>query len=180
MSMLRTTELAAEGNTNPLLPNGTFIVEALVFALILFIIWRFVVPPIKKVMAERHDRAQKTIDDNNEATARYRQAEERLNEALHEARTESARIRDEARAEGQQIIDELRGEAREESDRIQRRGAAELAAQREQAVTELRSRVADFSTTLANRVVGEDVSSSTGYRSEIDAFTAEHGSGGDA
>lgn len=178
--MTQTTQLAAGENANPLLPNGTFFVEAIIFGIILLVIWRFVVPPIKKAMSERHDRAQQTIDDNNAATRRYREAEQRLNESLHEARSESARIRDEARGEGQQILDEMRQQAREESDRIQRRGAAELAAQREQAVADLDTRVGEFSTTLANRVVGEDVSVAAGYRSEIDAFSRERHDGGDA
>jgi F-type H+-transporting ATPase subunit b len=177
--MMRTTDLAAGSSANPLLPNGTFIVEAIIFGVVLLVIWRWVVPPIKKAMAERHDRAQKAIEDNNEATARYRQAEERLTESLHEARAESTRIRDEARAEGQRILDGMRDEARAESDRIQRRGAAELAAQREQAVSELDPRVGEFATTLANRVTGEDVSSSSGYRAEVDAFSASHRNGGE-
>ena len=43
-----TRVLAAEENSNFLVPNATFFVELLLFLVILFIFWRFIVPPLTR------------------------------------------------------------------------------------------------------------------------------------
>jgi F-type H+-transporting ATPase subunit b len=146
----------AEG-VNPLIPNGTFIVELVIFAIVLWVIWKVILPPIQKVLQDRHDMVQKTIDDNREATKRFAAARERHNETLAEARAESGKIRDEARSRGQAVLDEFRQRAQAEADDVRHAGEQQLAAQREQILGELRGRVGDLSSALATRVVGEDV-----------------------
>jgi F-type H+-transporting ATPase subunit b len=146
----------AEGG-NPLLPNATFFVELIIFVIVLFVMWKVILPPIQKVLKDRHDMVQKTTDDNRAATKRFTAARERHNETLAEARAESGKIRDEARGRGQAVLDEFRQRAQASADDVQREGAAQLAEQRDQVLGELRGGVGDLSSALAGRVVGEDV-----------------------
>lgn len=147
----------AEGG-NPLLPNATFFVELIIFVIVLFVMWKVILPPIQKVLKDRHDMVEKTVEDNRAATKRFAAARERHNETLAEARAESGKIRDEARSRGQAVLDEFRQRAQAGADDVQRDGAAQLATQREQVLGELRGRVGELSSALAGRVVGEDVS----------------------
>lgn len=165
--------LAAEGNSNFLLPNGTFLAELLIFAVVLYVIWQYVLPPVQKALRERNDMVQRTLDQTREATERFEAAREKYAEALTEARTESARIRDEARAEGQRVVDEMRERAQAEADEIRRRGEEQLAAQREQATRDLYAQVGPLATTLAGRVLGEDVSADARHRETVDRFVSE-------
>jgi F-type H+-transporting ATPase subunit b len=167
--------LAESGNSNFLLPNGTFFAEIIVFAIVLLVIWRYVLPPVQKALRDRHDMVQRQLDESRQAGERYEAAKERYAEALAEARAESARIRDEARADGQRVIDEMRQRADGEVAEIQRRGEEQLAAQREQATRELYSHVGGLSTTLASRVLGEDVSADSRRRETVEAFLSELG-----
>jgi F-type H+-transporting ATPase subunit b len=146
----------AEGG-NPLLPNATFFVELIIFVIVLYVMWKVILPPIQKVLKDRHDMVQKTTEDNRAATKRFADARERHNETLAEARAESGKIRDEARARGQAVLDEFRQRAQASADDVQREGASQLAAQRERVLGELRGRVGELSSALAGRVVGEDV-----------------------
>lgn len=57
--MSREVLAQSEGGNNFLLPNGTFFVELIIFLLVLFVIWRFVLPPVQKAMADRHDTLQR-------------------------------------------------------------------------------------------------------------------------
>ena len=59
------TDVEADGNF--LIPNGTFFAELLIFLIVLGVIWFFVVPPIRKVLAEREDRVSQTTANNKEA-----------------------------------------------------------------------------------------------------------------
>ena len=57
--MLTPLALAAaeeeEGTSNFLIPNGTFFVELGAFALLFFLLARYVIPPINKAMTARQD-----------------------------------------------------------------------------------------------------------------------------
>ncbi|HEY3609219.1 MAG TPA: F0F1 ATP synthase subunit B [Pseudonocardiaceae bacterium] len=156
---MHTTDLAAG---NLLIPNGTFIAELIIFAIVLFIMWRFVVPPIVKAMQDRADRVATTAKEQEAATAKLAEAEARYDTALADARKQAGDIRAEARAEGQRTLNELRGQATEQADGIRERGDAELAAQRERALRELHGHVNELSTALAGRIVGTELASSRG------------------
>ncbi len=67
MTELTTTILAAEeggGQSNFLVPNGTFFAVLLIFLITLAVIWKWVVPPVGKVLAAREAMLAKTAADN--------------------------------------------------------------------------------------------------------------------
>src|SRR5437763_6817984 len=122
---------AAETN-NFLIPNGTFLVELIIFAIVLIVLGWYVGPAVAKALRDREEMVEKTIAESQEANAKLTAAEQRYQEALAEARAESGRIRETARAEGQRTLDELREAAHTEAGQVFERGAEELASQREQ------------------------------------------------
>ena len=165
-------EVLAAGD-NFLIPNGTFIGELVIFAIVLLVIWRFVLPPVQKALKDREDMVRKEAEQSRQAAERFEQAEAKYNEALAEARAESASIRDTARAEGQRILDEMRQRAQAEADQIVQRGDEQLAAQRAQVVAELRSHVGELSTTLAGRVVGGELAPAARSNANVDRILGE-------
>jgi len=164
---MHTTDLAAG---NLLIPNGTFIVELIIFAIVLVIMWRFVVPPVVKALQDRADRVARTASERDEATAKLAEAEARYESALSDARKMAGDIRGEARAEGQRVLAELRDQASEQADAVRRRGEAEMAAQRERALRELQGHIGDLSTILAGRVVGAELPTNGRHAETVAAF----------
>lgn len=165
---MQTMQVAA--GVNPLIPNGTFFVELIIFLIVLLVMWRVILPPIQKALKDRHDMVQQTIDDNREATRQLTAAREKKQETLAEARAESGTIRDEARTRGQAVLDEFRGRAEAEAAEVRQAGERQLAEQREQVVADLHGRIGRFSETLANRVVGTDVTTGNGHRAIVDEY----------
>lgn len=145
------------GQSNFLIPNGTFFVEVIILLVVLGIVWRFIVPPIRKAMQERHDRVQRQLEESDRASKRFVEADERYREALSEARNESSKIRDEARSEGNRAIEELRETANSEVAQTRQRGEEQLAEQRERVGNELRDSVGELSARLAGRVLDTDL-----------------------
>jgi F-type H+-transporting ATPase subunit b len=139
---------------NFLLPNGTIFVETIILLAVLFIFFRYIVPPIRKAMAERNEMVQRSVDEGRAAAEKFRQAEERYQDALAEARTEAGRIRDTARAEGQQTLDELRARASAEVADLRQEATEQLERERERVLSDLDPHVRGIATDLANRVVG--------------------------
>jgi F-type H+-transporting ATPase subunit b len=168
-----THNLAAGGGDIFLLPNATFFVELLIFLLVLGVVWRYIVPPVKKAMNERQALIRRQIEESEKARKRLEEAEERYQQALNEARTEAAKIRETARADAQSIKEELREQADQEVSRIRERAEEQLATQREQVVRELRSELGELAVTLASRIVGESLDDDSRRAATVDRFLDE-------
>ena len=145
---------AGGGGGNFLIPNGTFFVELAIFLIVLGVIWKFVVPPIMKVLGERDAMIAKTLTDNRDSAEQFAAAHADYEAAMGKARREASGIRDEARAEGRKIVEEMRGRASEEAALTLQRAAEELKQQADGIAGDLRSSVAQLSVTLASRVLG--------------------------
>ncbi|MGH3794910.1 MAG: F0F1 ATP synthase subunit B [Pseudonocardiaceae bacterium] len=167
------TVAAGGGGNLFLIPNATFFVELLIFLLVLAVLWRYVVPPVKRAMTERQEMIRKQIVESEQARNRLQQAEARYKEALTEARVEAAKIREAARADAQAIKDEMRQQADQEVARIQQRGEEQLATQREQVVRELRAEVGRLAVELASRIVGESLTDDARRAGTVDRFLEE-------
>ncbi len=167
--MSRTNEAAS----NFLVPNATFIVELAVFALILFLLARYVIPPINKAMAERQDRIRQQFEESEQAKAAAEAAEREFREQLSDARYDAARIREEAREQGATIVAEMREQAQTEAQRIIAAANAQMEASRQRVLTELRAEVGDLAVTLAGRIVGESLEDDTRQQRTVERFLSE-------
>lgn len=162
-----------EGDSIFLIPNGTFWVELLIFLVVFGVIWRYVVPPVKRAMTERQDMVRRQIEESRETRERLDAADAKYRELLGEARTEAAKIRDEARAEAGKIKADLREQAEREVAQIRQRGEEQLASQREQVMRQLRNEIGQLSVSLASRIVGESMEDEARRRGTVDRFIAE-------
>jgi len=80
--------LAAEeggGTSNFLIPNGTFFVVLLIFLITLAVIWKWVVPPVSKVLAEREAMLAKTAADNRKSAEQVAAAQADYDETMADA-----------------------------------------------------------------------------------------------
>ena len=162
---------AAEEAHNPLLPPvGEIIIGLIAFAVVLFVVYKFVAPAFEKAFVARRDAIEGGIERAEAMQAEAKAALEQYRAQLAEARTEAAQIRDQARAEGQQILEELRAQAQEESARIIARGEEQLAASRQQVVNQLRGEIGALAVDLAGRVVGESLEDQARRSGTVDRF----------
>jgi F-type H+-transporting ATPase subunit b len=154
--------LAAEeggGQSNFLVPNGTFFAVLLIFLITLGVITKWVVPPVSKVLAAREAMLAKTAADNRKSAEQVAAAQADYDETMAGARSEASSIRDEARNAGRQVVDEKRAEAGDEVAQTVRQADSELSDQRASTQTELQSSVDGLAATLASRILGVDVKS---------------------
>lgn len=159
--------------SNFLVPNATFFAEVFAFLVILFVLGRYVLPPLRKAMNERQGIIDQQIADADAAKASLAEAQAEYQRALAEARTEATKIRDSARADAIRIADEVRAAAQEESARIVARGEEQLANQRRTVVRELRAEIGTLAVDLAGKIVGESLVDEARSRGTVDRFLAE-------
>lgn len=160
MTELTTTILAAEeggGQSNFLVPNGTFFAVLLIFLITLAVIWKWVVPPVGKVLAAREAMLAKTAADNRKSAGQLAAAQADYDEKMAGARSEASAIRDGARTAGRKVIDEKRAEASGEVASTLQDAEHRLSQQGAATQTELYSSVDGLSATLASKILGVDV-----------------------
>jgi F-type H+-transporting ATPase subunit b len=157
---------------NFLVPDATFIAEFIAFLLILWVLGRYVLPPIQKAIRERQELIRKQVEDSEEARIKLAEAERAYQNALNEARTEAAQIRENARAEAQRTVEELRAQALEEQARIVARGDEQLASQRASIVRELRAEIGTLAVELSEKIVNQRLADEAQVSVTVDAFLA--------
>lgn len=162
-----------------IIPNGTILAELFAFLIVLFVIRRYVVPPLTKAMDQR----QAVIRDQIESAERTRDEAQRTLEEyraqLADARTEAGRLREEAREQGRAILEDLRGQAQHEAARITAAGESQLASERQQVVTSLRAEIGRLAVDLAEKIVGTTLAEESRQRAVVDRFLDELDARGD-
>jgi F-type H+-transporting ATPase subunit b len=159
--------------SNFLVPNATFFVELFAFALLLFLLAKYVIPPINRAMTRRQDAIREQFAELDEAKSEANAAEEEFKSQIADARHEAARIREEAREQGAAIIAEMRAQAQTEATRIVEHAHTQIEADRKAALASLRSDVGTLATTLAGRIVGESLDDDARQSRVVDRFLSE-------
>lgn len=162
--------LLAAGDSNFLVPDATFIAELVAFALILWVLAKWVVPPINKAMTDRQEKIRTQFDELEQAKADAEAAEEKYESQYTEARHEAARIREEAREQGAQIVAEMRQQAQADAERITAAAHAQIEVERKQAYQQLRADVGGMATSLAGRIIGESLEDDERRRRTVERF----------
>jgi len=168
--MTGNTERIPLAESNFLVPNGTFFVELIAFGIIVYILGKFVIPPINRAMTSRQEAIREQFTELDEAKAQAQATEHEYREQLVEARHEAAKIREQAREEGAQIIAEMRAKAQAESERILQTAHAQVEAERRQVIAQLRAEVGTMATTLAERIVGESLEDDERQQRTVERF----------
>ena len=165
--------LAAETH-NPVVPIWQeIVVGTIAFALLVFVLGRFVWPRMEQTFQARVDAIEGGIARAEAAQAEARALLEQYRAQLAEARTEAARIRDAATADASGIREDMMAKAREEADRIIAATREQLAGERTMIVRELRSNLGDLAVELASRIVGESLADEARRRGTVERFLAE-------
>ncbi|HET7418980.1 MAG TPA: F0F1 ATP synthase subunit B [Candidatus Dormibacteraeota bacterium] len=135
--------------------DGTVVIEAITFLVMLYVLGRWVYPRIvdiaearQRAIAEQLSQAEQARTD---ADARLKDAEARLNDARRSAQS----LIDAAEKSAEQLRQELKAKADEEARRTVENARRQIEAERDQALRAVRSEVADLVVTATEKVIGE-------------------------
>jgi F-type H+-transporting ATPase subunit b len=149
-----------------------FVLVLIIFAILFFLVRKYVVPNFEKNFETRHDAIEGGLERAEKAQAEAQATLEKYKQQLAEARAEAAQIRENARADAQRTLEELRIQAQEESARIVARGEEQLASQRQSVVRELRSEIGTLAVELSEKIVQQRLSDDAQVSATVDAFLA--------
>lgn len=131
--------------------------ELVTFAILLFLLWRYVYPPIRDQILRRQSEIDKAIDEAQKTRAEARELLAEYRRQIEEARGESRRILEEGRKQAEAQRERAKAEAREEGDRIIQRAREEIERERDNALRDVRREVADMVILTSERVIGQEL-----------------------
>ncbi|MBI3691696.1 MAG: F0F1 ATP synthase subunit B/delta, partial [Mycolicibacterium aromaticivorans] len=152
---------------------STFIGQLIGFAVIVAIIWRYVVPPLKNMMANQKEAVRTQLDDSAKAGQRLADADKHHAKRVDEAKTEAKRIVEEARVDAEGITAQLRAQADVEVERIKVQGAQQVQLLRAQLIRQLRQDLGSESVRRAGELVRAHVADSQSQSATVDRFLDE-------
>jgi ATP synthase F0 subunit b/ATP synthase F1 delta subunit len=152
---------------------STFIGQLVGFAVIVFLIWRYVVPPVRRMMANQQETVRKQLEDSAEAKKRLDEAQKAHEKAVERAKAEAKQITEEARSDAQRIVEQLHAQADAEVERIKVQGAQQVRLLRSQLVRQLRGDLGAESVRRAGEIVREHVADTDAQSATVDRFIDE-------
>lgn len=150
-----------------------FVGQLVGFALIVWVIMRYVAPPVKTLMAKQQGEIRDQLAESEQAAKRLAEAKKAHEEAVAQARSEAARIREEARADAQRITAQLREQADAEVERIKQHGVEQIELQRQQLIRALQQELGTAAVGEASELVKRRLSDPDEQSATVDRFLDE-------
>ena len=152
---------------------STFIGQLIGFTIIVWLVWRFVVPPLGRMMAEQQQSIRSQLEEAAAAGERLVEADQAHAKAVTDAQVEAERVTDEARTDAERITGQLRVQAEADSDRIRVQGGQQMDLLRAQTIRQLRSDLGAESVRRAAELIRDHVADPARQSATVDRFLDE-------
>jgi F-type H+-transporting ATPase subunit b/F-type H+-transporting ATPase subunit delta len=152
---------------------ATFLGQLLGFAVIVWLVWRYVVPPVRRLMAARQDTVRQQLADSAAAAERVKEASKAHEKAVEEAKVEAKQVVEEAKADAERIAEQLQAQAEIDAERIKVQGARQVELLRAQLTRQLRLELGHESVRQAGELVRNYVGDPAQQSATVDRFLDE-------
>lgn len=149
---------------------STFLGQLVGFGVIVWIITKYAVPPIKRLMADQKDAVRVQLDESAKATRRLAEADKFHAARVAEGKVEAAEIVADARSDSLRIGDQLRVQADVDAERIKVQGGEQVHLLRSQTIRQLRAELGSESVSRASDLVRAHVSDPQALAATVDRF----------
>ncbi len=149
---------------------STFIGQLVGFAIIIFIVVKWVVPPVRNLMNNQQDAVRAALEDSKSAAEKLANADQMHAKAVEEAKAAGAKLTEEARADSTRIGEQLREQAGTEAERIKAQGEQQIHLLRQQTIRNLRQHLGLESVAKAEEIVRNHVADPGAQSATVDRF----------
>lgn len=146
---------------------------AIVFLVVLFILWRWGFPVIIKMTNDRKAYIDDSLRKAHEANEKLANVKAESETILQETRGKQANILKEANTMRDDIVEKAQSKAREEGNRLLSEAKAEIENQKQAAMNEIRAQVAELSVQVATKILMKELNSEDKQMEMIDRLLDE-------
>ena len=146
---------------------------ALVFIIVLVILWKWGFPVVVKMVNDRKAYIDESLRKAHEANERLANIKVESESILQEARERQAQILKEAAATRDAIVEKAQDKAREEGNRLIAEAKAEIESQKQAAISDIRAQVAELSVKVAEKILRKELGDNDKQMDLIDRLLDE-------
>ncbi|OBF86359.1 F0F1 ATP synthase subunit B/delta [Mycobacterium sp. 852002-51163_SCH5372311] len=150
-----------------------FVGQLIGFALIVFLVVRYVVPPVRRLMTARQETVRQQLKDSAAAAERLTESTTAHSKAVEAAKEEAKRVVEEAKSDSERIAEQLQAQAEIEAERIKAQGGRQVDLLRAQLTRQLRLELGHESVRQAGELVRDYVSDARQQSATVDRFLDE-------
>ena len=151
------------------LDGWTFLAQICNLMIQLVIFKKFLLKPIKQVIAERKAKADSEIADAQKLRTEAEAMKAEYEQNLQNARTEANQIVTAAQKTATARSEEIVGEARAQAAALKQKAEADIAQERKKAVNEVKDEIGGIAMEIASKVVEREISEKD-HKDLIDEF----------
>ncbi|HTX62501.1 MAG TPA: F0F1 ATP synthase subunit B [Acidimicrobiales bacterium] len=166
-----------------IVPNGTFIAELIAFLIVLFVVARYILPPLNRMLSERQEAIRSELAAADEAKAEAQAADEDRRAALEHARVQAREIVEQAQRTAERLAEEARDRGQREYDRLVTSADAEVRLARQRALEEAAQHLGELVVEVVERIIGREMDRAAHrdlIQEAVDALARETGEQGAA
>lgn len=152
---------------------STFIGQLVGFAAIVLLVWRYVVPPVRRLMTARQETVRQQLKDSADAAKRLTESTTAHSKAVQTAKEEAERLVEEAKADADRISEQLQAQAEVEAERIKVQGDRQVELLRAQLTRQLRLELGHESVRQAGELVRNYIADDQQQSATVDRFLDE-------
>ena len=151
------------------LDGWTFLAQICNLMIQLVIFKKFLLKPIKQVIADREAKADSEIADAQKLRTEAEAMKAEYEQNLQNARTEANQIVSAAQKTATARSEEIVGEARAQAAALKQKAEADIAQERKKAVNEVKDEIGGIAMEIASKVVEREISEKD-HKDLIDEF----------
>jgi len=130
-----------------------FVAQLVNFAIVLFVLWKWVFKPVAKAMTERTNKIEASLTEAKRITEEKETFETWKTGEINKVRVEASHIITEAKQEAESVRHQITEKAKQDQAQIILQTQAKLEEEKQKALTEIKGQVADIVVTATEKII---------------------------
>lgn len=136
-----------------------FLAQLINFAIVLFVLWKWVFGPIAKGLSDRADKIDESLREAERIANDRQNFDSWKQEEIGKVRSEAAAIISEAKQSAEELKQQTLADTKSENSKLKAQAAKELQQQQEQAIASVQAHIADLVTAASEQILREKLDS---------------------
>jgi F-type H+-transporting ATPase subunit b len=133
------------------------ITQLISFAILVFLLSRFLYKPVVKLLDERAEKIKKGLSDAESASKGAEEAASKIQEELSQARLEGKKLVEVAREASNQLREDEKEKIAAEISQMMEKAKKEINSERDSAILELKNRFGELVVDAAGKVIEKEI-----------------------
>jgi F-type H+-transporting ATPase subunit b len=136
---------------------GTMLVQLVVFLVLLWLVKRFAMKPLMKVLNDRQAHIENQISSAEEANKQASRVVEEQKQALQDAKKAAHEMLEQAKLTSTKQAEQILADSRKEANRIKDEAMRDIENEKNKAIAVLKSQVSAMSVMIASKIIEKQV-----------------------